>query len=230
VEAVLRYQPRRAERLYVEERGRDDLAALAGAAGVAVEVVPSTRLDALVGEGFAHQGVVLACGPFPFVELDDALAAAPTLVLVLDGVEDPRNFGAAVRAGYSLGADLVIVPGRRAAPASAAAHKTAAGTLSRIPVCEVENLKRALDAMKEKGIWVVGAEADGPDAPWNIDLTTPTALVIGGEDRGLRRLTRDACDHVVSIPMAAPDVSLNAADAATVLLYEVRRQRAIAAR
>lgn len=226
VEAVIRHQPRRAQKLWLQAGSSSAgvLEPLARAAGITVVVDAGDVLDGLAGRGAVHQGAVLQCGPFPYADLED-LDEAPALTLVLDGVEDPRNLGAAARAAHALGADLVVIPRDRAAACTASAHKTAAGALSLIPVARVGNLKRALELLKEKGAWVVGAEADGDAPPWGVDLKARTVLVVGGEDRGVRRLTRDACDHVVSIPMAAPGVSLNAADAATVLLYEALRQR-----
>ncbi len=229
VHAVLEHQPSRARRLWLQRGGAaGGLEAPARRAGVPVDVVDAAELDALAGKGTVHQGAVLSCGPFPYVDVED-LAEAPPLTLVLDGVEDPRNLGAAARAAFALGAGLVVVPRDRAAACTASAHKAAAGALSRIGVARVGNLRRGLELLKDKGAWLVGAEADASAAPWDVDLTGSIALVVGGEDRGLRRLTREACDHVVAIPMAAAGTSLNAADAATVLLYECLRQRATAA-
>ena len=225
MEAVLRYQPARAKKLYA--RSGEALLQLATSLDIATRVVDPDRLDALAPPGLSHQGVVLDCGPFMFCDAQDALAAEPTLVLLLDGVEDPRNLGAAVRAGHALGVELVVIPARRAAGPTASAHRAAAGALSRVPIAQVDNVRRFLDACKKGGMWIVGAEADAPALPWQVDLASRICLVIGGEDRGVRRLNREACDHMLNIPMAAPDVSLNAADAATVLLYEVRRQRAL---
>jgi 23S rRNA (guanosine2251-2'-O)-methyltransferase len=186
-------------------------------------------IDALAGgrdQGSA-QGVVLSCAPFPYITVDE-VDALPMVTLALDGVEDPRNFGAAARAAYALGAGLVVVPADRAAQATAAAIKASAGALCRIPVAREVNFKRALTRLKDKGAWIVGAEADGDRAPWDVDATGHLVIVIGGEDRGLRRLTREACDFVTAIPMTADDMSLNAADAATLLLYEALRQRTVA--
>lgn len=226
VEAVLRHQRERAQKLFVQtgSAAAEALEPLAHEVQVPVSVVEAEVLDGLAGRGNVHQGAVLRCGPYPYVDLED-LDDAPGLTLVLDGVEDPRNLGAAARAAYALGASLVVVPRDRAAACTASAHKAAAGALSRIRVARVGNLRRGLDLLKEKGAWVVGAEADAPQAPWQVDLKGKAVLVVGGEDRGLRRLTREACDHVVSIPMAGEGMSLNAADAATVLLYEALRQR-----
>jgi 23S rRNA (guanosine2251-2'-O)-methyltransferase len=221
------YQPGRAlELFHTDNPDVRPLVTLAEKNGVTTRLVEFADVDVLAGgrERAAAQGVVLRCGEFPYVSVDD-FEEAPSLTLVLDGVEDPRNLGAAVRAAYALGAGLVVVPADRAAAATAAAVKTSAGALCRVPLAQETNLRRALERLKEKGAWIVGAEADGDRAPWQVDLAGRVVLVVGGEDRGLRRLTREACDFVVAVPMAARDMSLNAADAATLLLYEALRQR-----
>ena len=227
VEATLRYQPERGiELFHGNSPDLEVIVALAKGLGLPCRPVDLETIDALAGgrdQGSA-QGVVLSCGPFPSVTVDE-FEEAPGITLALDGVEDPRNFGAAVRAAYALGASLVLVPSDRAASATAAAIKTSAGALCRVPVARATNFRRALEILQEKGAWIVGAEADGDRAPWEVDATGKLVLVIGGEDRGLRRLTREACDFVTAIPMAATDMSLNAADAATLLLYEALRQR-----
>ncbi len=223
---ALAYDPTRAKRLLLPESGDEALEAAARKAGVTVQRVSLDELDDK-SWGVPHQGAVLECAPFVFAELEDGLETE-SLMLALDGVEDPRNLGAATRAALALGAERVIIPARRAAQPTASAHKAAAGALSRLPVVQVENIRRALEQAKEAGWWIVGAEADGTATPWQVDWTDKMVLVVGGEDRGLRRLVREACDHVVSIPMAATGVTLNAADAATVLLYEALRQRQLA--
>lgn len=227
VEAVLEHQRARAERLYVQGgEASAPLVQRARRAGVPVDEVDGATLDTLAGRGLVHQGVVLRCAPYPYVAIEE-LERAPDLTLVLDGVEDPRNLGAAARAAFALGASLVVVPHDRAAACTASAHKAAAGALSQLSVARVGNLRRALEQLKDKGAWLVGAEADAGQAPWQVDLRGPVAVIVGGEDRGLRRLTREACDFVVAIPMATTGTSLNAADAATVLLYEALRQRRV---
>lgn len=227
VDATLRFQPQRGTQLFhTDHKDVAPLVVMAQQKGIPCTQVDLATVDALAGgRDFAvAQGVVLACSEFPFASVED-FDRAPDLTLVLDGVEDPRNLGAAVRAAYALGAGLVVVPHDRAATTTASAIKASAGALCRIPFAREINLRRAIEILQEKGAWVVGAEADGDKAPWELDLTGPTVLVIGGEDRGLRRLTREACDHITAIPMPAKDMSLNAADAATLLLYEVLRQR-----
>ncbi len=227
VDATLRYMPQRGKQLFhTDHKDVAPLVELAKKIGIPTSLVDLATVDALAGgRDFAvAQGVVLSCDEFPNASVDD-FDRAPNLTLVLDGVEDPRNLGAAVRAAYALGAGLVVVPHDRAAAPTASAIKASAGALCRIPLAREVNLRRAIEILKEKGAWIVGAEADGDAAPWELDLTGPTVIVIGGEDRGLRRLTREACDHVTAIPMPAGDMSLNAADAASLLLYEVLRQR-----
>jgi 23S rRNA (guanosine2251-2'-O)-methyltransferase len=226
VTAVLIHQTARAERLFVDDEARAaDVIAIARAHKVPVVVRERHELDGLVDGDLVHQGLVLACGPFPWADLDTVCAPDTALGLVLDGVVDPRNLGAATRAAYALGATFVALPDRHSASPTASAYKASVGALARIPVVEIDNLRRRLDQLKERGFWIIGAEASGDSAPWSVDMTGKAILVIGGEDRGLRRLTREACDHVVAIPMQAADMSLNAADAATVLLYEALRQR-----
>lgn len=216
-------------RLHLQNQLGDvgEIVELAREQGVDVQHHDRERLAGLAGSDLVHQGFVLETRGFPYVDIEDVLDR--DLILVLDGVEDPRNLGAAARAAFTLGAGALVIPGRRAASVTASAHKSAAGALARLDVAQVENLGRALEKLKAAGFWLVGAEADGPQKPWEIDCRGKIALVIGGEDRGLRRLTRENCDFVTAIPMAADEFSLNAADAATVLLYEVLRQRNLAA-
>lgn len=233
VMSALLERPEIAQRLYLLSGGKglEELTQVARSVGVVSESESRPALDLRSG-GVMHQGAVLTIRGFPYTPLEEALAAEAaepsSLVLVLDGVEDPRNLGAAARAAHAFGATTLIIPKDRAAGVTAAAHKTSTGALFRLRVVKADNLRRALDELKEAGFWIYGAEADGEAAPWSVDLTGRVCLVIGGEDRGVRRLTRDACDGVLAIPMAVPDVSLNAADAATVLLYEVLRQRSLA--
>jgi 23S rRNA (guanosine2251-2'-O)-methyltransferase len=232
VKASLAYQPTRCiELFHTSSEELTDLIRDAKALRIPTRLVDVDGIDALAGgrEQGSAQGVVLSCAPFPYVSVDD-VEELPSVTLALDGVEDPRNFGAAARAAYALGAGLVVVPADRAAQATAAAIKASAGALCRIPVAREVNFKRALSRLKDKGAWIVGAEADGDRAPWDVDATGHIVIVIGGEDRGLRRLTREACDFVTAIPMTADDMSLNAADAATLLLYEALRQRTVASK
>ncbi len=186
------------------------------------------RMDRMVPDG-RHQGVIVQCGRKATLSLDALLARkAPRpedpFFLILDRVEDPGNLGAVIRTAAAAGVHGLILPSRETAPLSPVVFKRSAGALDRLPVCKVGNLVRALETLKARGLWIVGASADAPQRYTDVDLKGPVALLIGGE-RGIRRLVREACDVMVSIPMAGALESLNLSVAAGLLLYEVRRSR-----
>ena len=156
--------------------------------------------------------------------LIDAAPAAPLLV-VLDGVEDPRNFGAVARAAEAAGADGLIFPTRRSALPGATAAKASAGALAHLRLAPVVNVVRALAELGRAGVWTVGLDAEAERSCFDLDLTQPTAFVVGAEGRGLRRLVRERCDHLASIPMRGRVSSLNVSVAAGVALFEAVRQR-----
>ena len=162
--------------------------------------------------------------PYPYSDLIEILAAADPLILVLDGVTDPRNLGAVLRAADGAGASGVVIPKDRAVGVTAAAVKASAGASEHVPVARETNLRRTIDRMKEAGVWVYAAEVGGTTYT-GLDLAGPAALVLGSEGRGVRRLVREGCDGAVSIPMLGAVGSLNVSVAAAVLLYEARRQR-----
>jgi 23S rRNA (guanosine2251-2'-O)-methyltransferase len=145
--------------------------------------------------------------------------------LILDGVEDPRNFGAILRTAEAGGVHGVIIPERRAVGLTDTVAKTAAGALEYVPVVKVVNIVNTIQEFKKTGIWVAGAEAGGGMVYWEADFARPTAIVLGGEDKGLRRLVRDNCDYIVSLPLMGKINSLNVSVAAGALLYEILRQR-----
>jgi 23S rRNA (guanosine2251-2'-O)-methyltransferase len=186
------------------------------------------ELDALAGADAVHQGALAITGELAYAEIEDVLdecesARVAPLLVVLDSVQDPRNFGAIVRSAHVMGAHAVVVPKDRAAPVSPAAVKASAGATELIPIAQVVNLARALDTLKERGVWTVGAVASGAPPPWKIDLKGPIALVLGAEGKGLRPIVERACDFKVTIPARA--MSLNVSVAAGALLYEAVRQR-----
>ena len=234
VEAALRADPGRVERLWLaegrRERALEAIARMAAAAGVPVERVPRARLDRIAGDRH-HQGVAARyCGPDPRGEgfLDGLLTslAEPPLLLALDGVEDPRNLGACLRTAEAAGAHAVLAPRDRAVGLTPAAVKAAAGAAERLPFVQVTNLARTLERLRrDYGLRVVGADAGAPLELYGADLRGPLVLVLGAEGRGLRRLTRERCDALVRIPMAGAAESLNVSVAAAVLLYEALRQR-----
>lgn len=204
------------------------LTAQAATRGVPVRRVPRAELDR-AARGGVHQGVV-ADAEAPAVAPLEALAhggaeGAPALVVVLDGVEDPHNVGAILRTADAVGASGLVRQTRRAAPLEGATAKAAAGALHHVRVAEVTNVARALERLKALGVWVVGLDAAGKMPYSEVDLTLPTAVVLGAEGRGLRRLVKDRCDIVAAIPMAGHVGSLNVSVAAGVVLFEAMRQR-----
>jgi 23S rRNA (guanosine2251-2'-O)-methyltransferase len=203
--------------------GDEDVRKTASERGVAVNKVPRERADELA-RGGVHQGVVARVEPYPYSGLEEILSSAEPLVLVLDGVTDPRNLGAVLRAADGAGANGVVIPKDRAVGVTAAAVKASAGASEHVRVARETNLRRAIERMKEAGLWVYAAEAGG--TPYtDLDLAGPVALVLGSEGRGVRRLVREACDAEVSIPMLGAVDSLNVSVASAVLLYEARRRR-----
>jgi 23S rRNA (guanosine2251-2'-O)-methyltransferase len=200
-----------------------EVAKVANAAGVPVKKVPRARIEDLA-RGAAHQSVAARVGPYPYSDLGEILAAPAPLVLVLDGVVDPRNLGAVLRAADGAGASGVVIPKNRAVGVTAAAVKASAGASEHVSVARETNLRRAIDRIKEAGLWVYAAEVGGTIYT-ELDLSGSVALVLGSEGRGVRRLVREGCDGAVSIPMLGAVESLNVSVVVAVLLYEARRQR-----
>jgi 23S rRNA (guanosine2251-2'-O)-methyltransferase len=215
----------RVERVWVAEgaRGLGDVLAAANAAAISVESRHRRDLDQMAPD---NQGVVASVASRPRRRLDDLLPGANLLVAAA-GIEDPRNLGAIARSAEAAGAQGLIIPERRSAGITPAAEHAAAGALEHLPVATVVNMTRALESCKRAGLWICGADPDGPFLAWEADLTVPLVVVIGGEGRGLPRLVREACDLRVRLPMAGRTASLNASVAAGVLLYEIMRQRAV---
>ena len=194
------------------------------AAGVVpVKKVPRARVEELA-RGGVHQGVVARVEPYPYSGLEEIVSVPEPLVLVLDGVTDPRNLGAVLRVGDGAGASGVVIPKDRAVGVTAVAVKASTGASEHARVARETNLRRTLNRMKEAGIWVYAAEVGGT-LHTKLDLAGPVAFVLGSEGRGVRRLVREGCDGTVSVPMLGVVDSLNVSVAAAVLLYEARRQR-----
>ena len=222
----------------VTERGGGRLAevvSLAERSGVAVQRVPQALLDRLA-RGGVHQGVVAEVeDAAPGASLEDLVrlpdgtadGRAPLLV-VLDSIEDPQNVGAILRTVDAAGATGVVRQTRHAAHLGGAAAKAAAGAAAHVRVADVVNIARALEELKELGVWTVGLAGEGPTLYTEVDFTLPTALVVGAEGSGLRRLVRERCDWLVRIPMAGHVGSLNVSVATGVALFEAVRQRTLA--
>jgi 23S rRNA (guanosine2251-2'-O)-methyltransferase len=194
--------------------------------GIPVRQEERRQLDRLAGNG-THQGVVAWTAALPYHDVADVLAAVarPALLLVLDGVQDPRNLGALLRTAAAAGVQGVFIPKRGAVGLTATVIKASAGLAGRVSVARVGNMARFLENLKERGIWVVGVEASGKPLWGAFDLTQPVALVLGGEGGGLRPLLRRKCDVHVALPMAAGIDSLNVSVAFGIACYEVLRQR-----
>ncbi|MGK2954652.1 MAG: 23S rRNA (guanosine(2251)-2'-O)-methyltransferase RlmB [Solirubrobacterales bacterium] len=172
-----------------------------------------------------HQGVVAEVDPFPYVGGQELLIKPDALIVVLDQIQDPRNFGAVCRSAEVAGADGVVIPDRRAASVTAVTCKTSAGAVEHLNIARVRNISDWLAEAKEAGFWVWGADGNSDQTPWQTDLTGKTVLVLGTEGKGLRPRVADSCDGLVAIPQRGKIESLNVSVAASVLLFEAIRQR-----
>ena len=226
---------RTCRRLLVTDSGRTALAdalASAKAAGLprpAPTPVERTELDRLLPAGAVHQGMVLDAGPRPEVALEELCALASSdsnaLVVVLDQVTDPHNVGAILRSASAFGAKAVLVTERHAPEVTGVLAKSASGALESVALVRVTNLVRALSELQQAGFWCVGLAESGQRTLAQLDLSGRTAIVLGAEGAGLRRLTMERCDEIVRLPTQGPIGSLNVSNAAAVALYEVARRR-----
>jgi 23S rRNA (guanosine2251-2'-O)-methyltransferase len=232
VTARLRQRPECVRALYVAATRRDarmrDLVARAEAAGCPVHMTDDEGLLRIAGTD-RHQGVAaIVDAAAPLVTLDDVLETLtePPLLLVLDGVTDPHNLGACLRDADAFGAHAVIVPKDRSVGMNATVAKAASGAADTVPLFAVTNLARTLRDLKSKGVWILGADADG-ESLFDADVGGPVAWVLGAEGAGLRRLTREHCDRIVGIPLAGSVESLNVSVASGICLYATRRARRV---
>ncbi len=240
VEAALAEGAARVRELWLEHDAHNPrLLALAQQAqqlGIAVQTRPRAALERIAA-GARHQGIAAHCVAAPVLDetaLPELIAAAGhnTLLLVLDGVTDPHNLGACLRSAAAAGAQAVIVPRDRAAALSPVVRRAAAGGAEHVPLLQVTNLARSLRGMKEAGVWLVGLDGadDVVQTLYALDLRGPLALVLGAEGEGMRRLTREACDHLARIPMIGAMQSLNVSVATGIALFEALRQRGAGAK
>lgn len=195
---------------------------LARRGSVPVRFEPRASLDRLAGSP-SHQGVVAMGAARKYADLEQA--AAGELVVVLDGVEDPHNLGAIIRTAHAAGAASLIIPERRAASVTDVVGKAAAGALEHLPVARVTNINRTLEELKERGFWIYGLDERGEQSYDDVDYGSPTAIVLGGEGKGLHEQVRKHCDLLVRIPMAGKISSLNVSVAAGVVLFEWKRRK-----
>ena len=214
-------------RLRIAERAGDrlrEVTDLATASGIRVERVPQDAIDRLA-HGATHQGVVADVESEQSVDLRDLVDATAPLIVVLDGIEDPHNLGAILRTADAAGVSGVVVQSRRSALHAGTVAKSSAGALSHVRIAEVVNIARTIQELKDLGVWSVGLAGEADQAYDQVDMTGPTALVMGAEGPGLRRVVRESCDFLVSIPMAGRVGSLNVSVAAGIALFEAVRQR-----
>jgi 23S rRNA (guanosine2251-2'-O)-methyltransferase len=221
----------RVKELRVGNRADDrlkQLLALAAERGVPVKRVPADALERESRRG-VHQGVVAEIEKAADYSIDEIVrgASGPPLLVVVDGVEDPHNLGAILRTADAAGADGVIVQSRRSAALDGVAAKASAGAVAHVKIAEVVNIARAVEELKEAGVWTIGLAGEGADSYDAIDYTLPTAVVVGAEGAGIRRLVRERCDRLASIPMRGHVSSLNVSVAAGIVLFEAVRQRSL---
>ena len=231
VRSRLRQKPESVREIYIDVERRDarakELRALAAKLGVRVIAVEAGRLDGMSG-GARHQGVVAQAEDLQMPQfVEDVLEGLeePPLLLLLDGVQDPHNLGACLRAADGAGAHAVIAPKDRSCGLTTSAIKVASGAAESVPYIVVTNLARTMRELKERGIWLVGADDAAPQSIWDARLEGPLGLVLGAEGEGLRRLTKENCDLLAAIPMQGSVESLNVSVASAVCLYEARRRR-----
>jgi 23S rRNA (guanosine2251-2'-O)-methyltransferase len=228
---ALRSNARRVEKIIVAEGARvhrlSEIFDIARENRIIVDRTAGDRLDRLAGHGNNHQGVIAFAAAADYVDADEILDAieAEALVVLLDGVEDPRNLGAVLRTAECAGAHGVFIPERRAVGLNETVAKSSAGAVEHVRVAKVTNLNRLIDELKERNIWVVGTSGDADINYTEWDWTRPSALVMGSEGSGLHRLVAENCDALVKIPMYGRIESLNVSVAAGVVLFEARRQR-----
>ena len=220
----------------VKERGPvGQILDLAHRQGIAVRRVNRHDLDQRIGGEVNHQGLAAVVSAYPYVPLDDLVAAArraaqPPFLLLLDHIQDPQNLGSLLRSAEAVGVHGVVLPQRRAAGVTPAAVRASAGAAEHVPVAQVPNLVQAMKSLQKAGVWLAGLDmAAGAQLYTQADLSGPLGLVVGSEGRGLARLVRETCDFLIRLPLEGRVESLNAAVAGAVALYEAHRQRGVEA-
>jgi 23S rRNA (guanosine2251-2'-O)-methyltransferase len=195
--------------------------------GVAVRFLGRPELDRMAGNN-AHQGVVAVTSAKQYNDLDDVIAAKRgqySLLVVLDGIEDPHNLGAILRTADAAGADGVVIPERRAVGVTPTVTKASAGASEHLPIAKVTNIARTVEELKDRNLWIVGLDERGTQTYDSLDYNMDCAVLLGAEGKGVHELVRKKCDFLVSIPMLGKVASLNVSVAAAVVLYEIVRQR-----
>ncbi|GMR18783.1 MAG: 23S rRNA (guanosine(2251)-2'-O)-methyltransferase RlmB [Gammaproteobacteria bacterium] len=232
VQSVVQHRPETLVEVYVDDKRHDkritELFNKVQATGITINKSTKKELDKLVNEEGRHQGVVARIknkGPLPDFESFIETIDQQSFLLVLDGVQDPHNLGACLRSAEAAGVQALIIPKDKAASLTPVARRAASGAAEVLPVFQVSNLARSLRDLKEKGVWVIGTADESEESIYQVDLTGPLAIVMGSEGKGLRQLTREHCDRLVSIPVRGTVSSLNVSVATGVCLFEALRQR-----
>ncbi|MFC4355402.1 23S rRNA (guanosine(2251)-2'-O)-methyltransferase RlmB [Chryseomicrobium palamuruense] len=211
-----------------QKGGVVEIVKLAKEAGIIVQFVPKKKLDQLTDS--VHQGVVASVAAYHYAELDDLFELAASrsedpFFLILDELEDPHNLGSILRTADAVGAHGIIIPKRRAVGLTAVVAKASTGAIEHVPVHRATNLAQVIDELKKRGVWIAGTDAKESTDYRRMDATLPLAVIIGGEGKGMGRLMRDKCDFLYHMPMVGHVTSLNASVAASLLMYEVYRNR-----
>lgn len=202
---------------------------LAKEKGIVTKEVDRRKLDQM-SQTSSHQGVIAVVTPYKYFELNDIFKHAEEkgekpFIIILDEIEDPHNFGSIIRTAEVCGAHGIIIPKRKNVGATPIVYKTSAGAIEHVKIAKVTNINTAIEELKERGVWVYGADMDGENYIFNTDLTGAVALVIGSEGRGISKLTKEKCDVLVKIPMVGKITSLNASVAGGIMMYEIMKQK-----
>ena len=230
---LLRSGNREVEQILIAQGSADgriqQVLSIAKKKGIRCDFAPRSELDRIEAD-VPHQGLIAFVGPKSYTDIKTLIKAAqdserPALLIMLDGIQDPRNLGAIIRTADAVNADGIIIPKHKAAGVTTAADKTSAGSSEYVPIAQVTNLAQTIDALKAAGIWVIGTAQEASMCYTQADFNVPICLVLGNEGEGLRRLVKEKCDLLVHLPMYGHVPSLNVSVAAGVLLYEVVRQR-----
>lgn len=203
--------------------------ALAKEKNIIIKEVDRKKLDNMSQTG-VHQGVIAQTTPYKYYSIDDMFKVADEkgekpFVLVLDELEDPHNFGSIIRTAEICGVHGIIIPNRRNVGVTGTVYKSSAGAVEHMMIAKVSNINKAIDGLKERGLWIYGADMEGDGYCYKTDLSGAVALVIGSEGRGISKLTKSKCDVLVKIPMVGKVTSLNASVAAGIIMYEILKQR-----
>lgn len=233
VEGLLINNKRSINKIYLQKGLKFDeklknIVTLAKKRSILIQEVPKEKLNNLINEN--HQGIIASVSPIQFVDFKSFLISvkdkAEPLVVILDGVEDPHNLGSIIRTSVAAGADAIILPKRHSSPITPTVDKASAGSIDKIAIIQVSNINQSIEKLKKNGFWIIGAESSGKEFYFDVNYKDlKCAIVTGGENQGVSKLVKENCDFLVKIPMPGNINSLNVANATSILLYEVVRQR-----